>query len=282
MFSFIPSFMFSFVSSFKFSFMFPWTPPFTPSAHPIHAGFRLVAGVSRTAAVVGRKKWILYPPHVTPPGVIPSADGVDVTVPLSIVEWFDNFYPLVRHTEADLERAAEEFPPAEGSGRHGQLAARKRRRRQPQHPRVVHSNDVDASSAFRRRLQQQQQQKRGSRGSRKVASGSAEAAGMAAESLSYENVAPLECIHKPGEILFIPSGWWHTVLNLDEWVSLVAAVVFWCRVWIGACVRVSGGLQLMWKTSSALRVARFSTAVVSACPVCVLSFRALGHLIPVG
>lgn len=37
--------------------------------------------------VKGRKKWVMYPPHVTPPGVRPSADGADVASPVSIMEW---------------------------------------------------------------------------------------------------------------------------------------------------------------------------------------------------
>jgi hypothetical protein len=36
--------------------------------------------------VTGRKKWIFYPPHRPPPGVVSSADGSDVVVPLSVGE----------------------------------------------------------------------------------------------------------------------------------------------------------------------------------------------------
>ena len=39
------------------------------------------------AVITGRKKWILYPPECTPPGVYPTKDGSEVTSPLSLVEW---------------------------------------------------------------------------------------------------------------------------------------------------------------------------------------------------
>lgn len=44
------------------------------------------------AVITGKKKWVMYPPHVTPPGVHPSPDGADVAAPVSLVEWFFNFY----------------------------------------------------------------------------------------------------------------------------------------------------------------------------------------------
>ena len=44
------------------------------------------------AVLRGSKKWILYPPNVVPQGVHPSQDGANVATPLSLIEWFLNFY----------------------------------------------------------------------------------------------------------------------------------------------------------------------------------------------
>lgn len=48
------------------------------------------------ALLRGRKKWVMFPPSVVPPGVHPSEDGAEVATPLSIVEWFINFYDETR------------------------------------------------------------------------------------------------------------------------------------------------------------------------------------------
>eukprot|EP00808_Paulinella_micropora_P020632 g16778.t1 len=85
--------------------------------------------------VVGRKKWIMFPPDVVPPGCFPSPDNEDVTTPLSLYEWFHNFYST--------------------------------------------RNDV-----------------------------------MPLGRVCYE------CIQKPGEMVFIPTGWWHMAINLEMSVAV--------------------------------------------------------------
>jgi ribosomal protein L16 Arg81 hydroxylase len=70
----------------------------------------------------------MLPPDVPPPGVFPSEDGSEVTSPVSIFEWFTNYY----------------------------------------------------------------------------------------DQLQDWSVKAHECVVHPGEVIFVPSGWWHIVLNLDE------------------------------------------------------------------
>eukprot|EP00752_Nemacystus_decipiens_P007525 g6725.t1 len=86
------------------------------------------------ATVSGRKKWIMFPPGETPPGVHPSEDGLDLAAPVSITEWFLNFY-----------------------------------------------RDCHAPG---------------------------------------RKVRPLECVVSAGEVVFVPMGWWHCVLNLEWSVAI--------------------------------------------------------------
>ncbi|KAJ8754523.1 hypothetical protein K2173_005684 [Erythroxylum novogranatense] len=84
------------------------------------------------AVVKGSKKWILFPPDVVPPGIHPSPDGAEVASPVSIIEWFMNFY--------------------------------------------------GATKSLKKR--------------------------------------PIECICKAGEVIFVPNGWWHLVINLEDSIAI--------------------------------------------------------------
>lgn len=95
------------------------------------------------AVIKGSKKWVLFPPHVVPPGVHPSPDGAEVACPVSIIEWFMNFYATTKN--------------------------------------------------WKKR--------------------------------------PIECICKAGEVIFVPNGWWHLVINLEDSIAItqnyVSRYMFW-------------------------------------------------------
>ncbi|GET89785.1 hypothetical protein, unknown function [Leishmania tarentolae] len=95
------------------------------------------------ANMTGRKRWILFPPGATPPGVVPSADMAEVATPVSLTEWLLNYY--------------------------------------------------DASL--------QELQHRG-----------------------------YECICEPGDIMFVPCGWWHFVINLEDSIAITQNYVSRCNL----------------------------------------------------
>jgi hypothetical protein len=45
------------------------------------------------ACIQGRKRWIFYPPGDPPPGVLPSPDGDEVALPISVGEWIVQYWP---------------------------------------------------------------------------------------------------------------------------------------------------------------------------------------------
>lgn len=86
------------------------------------------------AVICGRKRWLFYPPGVSPPGIFPSQDGDEVALPLSVGEWIFQFWD-------------------------------------------EHVDRKKTAPASQR---------------------------------------PLECTTLPGDVIFVPHGWWHMVINLDE------------------------------------------------------------------
>ncbi|KAG9323967.1 hypothetical protein KVV02_003238 [Mortierella alpina] len=87
------------------------------------------------AVITGSKKWIMFPPHMLPPGVFTNDDESEVTSPVSLMEWFSNFYASTQIPDDPAER-------------------------------------------------------------------------------------PLEGICREGEIMFVPRGWWHAVVNLDDCIAI--------------------------------------------------------------
>ncbi|KAH9821345.1 hypothetical protein DFH28DRAFT_1079363 [Melampsora americana] len=94
------------------------------------------------AVISGKKLWICFPPDCTPPGVRVSEDESEVESPLSIAEWFINYYQVSK----------EEYG-----------------------------------------LKAHDPQKRGKM---------------------------LEGICEAGEIFYVPSGWWHLVVNLEPSIAI--------------------------------------------------------------
>ncbi|ORY97057.1 hypothetical protein BCR41DRAFT_314724 [Lobosporangium transversale] len=87
------------------------------------------------AVITGSKKWIMFPPHILPPGVFTNEDESEVTSPVSLMEWFSNFYASTQLPNGPADR-------------------------------------------------------------------------------------PLEGICREGEVMFVPRGWWHAVVNLEESIAV--------------------------------------------------------------
>lgn len=60
------------------------------------------------AVIKGRKKWILYPPKHPPPGVYADNIGSNVTSPISLLEWYINFYSRNKPDKFAIEAICEE------------------------------------------------------------------------------------------------------------------------------------------------------------------------------
>ena len=134
------------------------------------------------AVVSGRKKWILFAPDATPPGVHPSADGSAVVQPVTLVEWYMNFYGHVYETDEDDESETDEDDGDEDD----------------REKKDDGEEEADGSSIRRRR-----RRRRANAGT----SGDA-------------HPRVIEGICGPGDVLFVPSGWWHMALNLEECVAV--------------------------------------------------------------
>ena len=156
------------------------------------------------ACIVGAKKWVLFPPHFPPPGVHASADGAEVATTMSPMEWFIDWYAVARkaagRAERDRAKARLEGRSSVGSSHapadHHSVPPKHRRR------------DV-AHSTVRR-------------GMRRDASRSSDAASrsLRAAADAYDGPLMLEGMCRAGEIVWVPTGWWHLVLCTEDSVAI--------------------------------------------------------------
>ncbi|KAK5584022.1 hypothetical protein RB653_005629 [Dictyostelium firmibasis] len=141
------------------------------------------------AVITGRKKWVMYPPHVVPPGVYPSDDGLEITAPSSIIEWFINFY----EKPDSIEKDSLEEQQKENDKKNTRFKLK------------------DKKVNIKHQQQQQQQKQQQQQSNDDDETGEVE---------TYETVKPLEGILNAGEMIFVPSGWYHSVLNLEESIAI--------------------------------------------------------------
>ena len=131
---------------------------------------RVVVARRWNACISGSKKWVLFPPHEAPPGVFPSADGARVEAPVSVMEWFANFYAAAH---------ARVVQGGSGSGGGGGGAA------------------AAAPARKRARLG-------------RAAAATLEAAAVAAAGAGAARdprCVPMEGVVRAGEVIFVPAGW---------------------------------------------------------------------------
>lgn len=190
------------------------------------------------ALISGRKKWIMYPMDTPPPGVFPSGDHAEVTTPISVAEWFINFYAEHRtKIEEFEERKAYEI----------------KKKEQAEKQRIKREAAAATAAAEAAKAAGEEESKEApaaTRGGKKakthVAADAASTAASAASSVPLAAAAaassssptadapllgPIECICEPGEVIFIPNGWWHTALNLSPSFAVTQNYVNEENIW---------------------------------------------------
>ena len=144
----------------------------------------------------------MYPPEQAPPGVFPSQNHAEVTTPISVAEWFINYYQEHRGRIQNFEEK-KKYETERWEFQQKQMKKRK---------------EIMAAKA----KEEEEKQTRASKKAKKTAAAASSASSAspaptpsASASASPPLLSgPVECICEPGEVIFIPNGWWHTALNL--------------------------------------------------------------------
>lgn len=111
--------------------------------------------------VCGAKLWLFWPPATPPPGVFASQDQMQVTTPISVSDWFSQYFEAAA---VQLESAHLHRPKLQSLIDHC----------------LAHPDDSTSELRLSELLQLHR---------------------------------PLQVIQYPGDIIFVPNGWWHTAYN---------------------------------------------------------------------
>jgi Cupin-like domain len=175
------------------------------------------------AVLEGKKKWLLFPPHTKPPGIYASHDGLDLTAPVSTIEWYMNFYDSCTFSTAidtPTAGASSSCDEAAISGttaatvtsedsecdKHCQLTAK--------HAKTAAGLHTTSNSSSNSKTKQSKRHSCSSNSGTNSKQQQQSAAAVVYGSM------PVECIVQAGEVIFVPQGWWHCVINIEDSIAI--------------------------------------------------------------